>query len=197
MFSSFPDICGRVHGFLRLPHLYTYTICYHSNNFVYDFLRHNHRLLCYVPISIPSHPFHGTMDAAASVIAIVQITEQVLRLCYKYAKGVKDAPDDIQRLQGELQSLNYILEGAKPLLEGSHKEKLKTSQLLRESLAGCRTEVNNLQAKLETKSAGVHRHLFNPKRLKWPLESKEVDMAVQILHKHRDNLTASLTIDQT
>lgn len=136
------------------------------------------------------------MDAAASVIAVVQITERVLTLCYKYAKAVKHGPGHIKRLQEELQSLYSILEGAKPLLEGPHKEKLATSQLLKDSLAGCRTEIDSLKAKLSTKSGGMHRHPLNRRRLKWPLESREVDKTILALHKHRDNLNTSLTIDQ-
>jgi hypothetical protein len=137
------------------------------------------------------------MDIAASVIAVVQITEHVLTLCYNYARGVKDAPDDIKRLLDELKSLEAIVGGAKDVLDGPHKEKLKTSQKLSTSLKSCTSELRTLTTKLVTKSGDLHHHQFSRSRLKWPLESKEVDKAVQSLHKHRDNLCASLTIDHT
>ncbi|EPE05436.1 nacht and ankyrin domain protein [Ophiostoma piceae UAMH 11346] len=38
---------------------------------------------------------------------------------------------------------------------------------------------------------------YSTSRLKWPLKSKEVMKTVESLHKHRDNISASLTIDHT
>ena len=137
------------------------------------------------------------MDAAASVIAVVQVTEQVLSLCYEYAKGVRDAPAEIGRLLDELRSLKAILDGADELLKGPHKEKLRTSQKLATSLDDCASQLDILSGKLATESGALHRRWYSSSRLKWPLESKEVGTAVASLHKHRDNLSASLTVDQT
>lgn len=136
------------------------------------------------------------MDAAASVIAVIQITEQVVTLCYDYLKAVKNAAANIRRLQDELRSLETILQGAQKLLDGPYKEKLETSQSLHDSLIGCRLEVEDLKARLTAKSKGV-RHRLGVSRLKWPLESKDVENIIQTLHKHRNNLSTGLAIDQT
>lgn len=136
------------------------------------------------------------MDAAASVIAVIQITEQVVTLCYDYLKAVKNAVADIRRLQDELRSLETILRGAQKLLDGPYKEKLETSQCLRDSLIGCRSDVKDLKARLTAKSKGM-RHRLGVGRLKWPFESKDVDNIIRTLHKHRDNLGTGLAIDQT
>ncbi|KJR80334.1 uncharacterized protein SPSK_10967 [Sporothrix schenckii 1099-18] len=136
------------------------------------------------------------MDAAASVIAVVQITEQILTLCYTYAKGVKDAPADIERLKRELKDLNAVLNGAEELLKGPHKEKLSTSQKLSTSLKECTAELETLSLKLVTKSGDLHQHWFSRSRLKWPLEKEEVNKTIESLHRHRANFNTSLTINQ-
>ena len=120
-----------------------------------------------------------------------------MTLCYKYAKGVKDAPADIKRLPDELNNLQAILSGADALLKGPHKKKLKTSQKLYTSLKDCESELGKLTTNLLTKSGQLHQQRFSRSRLTWPLENKEVDKTIRSLHKHRETLNASLVIDQT
>jgi hypothetical protein len=48
---------------------------------------------------------------AVSVIAIIQISEDVISLYSQYLNAVKNTKSDIMRLQDELTSLNYVLEG--------------------------------------------------------------------------------------
>jgi len=69
---------------------------------------------------------------------------------------VKNAKSDIERLCGELDRLNTILEGARQLLQSLNGALLWTSQRLREGLNGCSSQLTELQIKLEKKlSNGV------------------------------------------
>ena len=50
------------------------------------------------------------VSAAASIIAIIQISGSVISLCYQYISSVKDAHGDITKVLSEVASLKVILE---------------------------------------------------------------------------------------
>jgi hypothetical protein len=141
------------------------------------------------------------LSAAASVIAVIQISEDVVSLCSQYLKAVKNAKPDIVRLQGELSSLKPVLEGAQKLLEGSNAARLETSRPLLDGLRGCYSQLKDLETKLKdylkTEDKGKGMRLFGLRALKWPFKSKKVDNVIQTLSKFRDTLFISLNIDQT
>jgi hypothetical protein len=135
------------------------------------------------------------LSAAASVIAVIQISEDVVSLCSQYLKAVKNAKSDIVRLQAELSSLKPVLEGAQKILDGPSGARLETSQPLLNGLRGCYFQLKDLETKL--KGNGKRMRYSGLRALKWPFESKKVDNAIQTLGKFRDTLSASLNIDQT
>ena len=49
------------------------------------------------------------LSGAASVIAIVQISERILSFCGEYALAVRDAREDIRRLESEVRALRDIM----------------------------------------------------------------------------------------
>jgi hypothetical protein len=67
------------------------------------------------------------LSAAASVIAVTQISQSVASLCSQYFTAVKNAKPDIGRLQGEVGRLNTVLEGAQQIFEGPNGARLQTS----------------------------------------------------------------------
>lgn len=141
------------------------------------------------------------LSAAASVIAVIQISDRVASLCSQYFKAVKDAKSDIEHLQGELSSLKVVLEGAQRLLEGQYGARLETSQLLRRTLDNCSSQLKGLEKKLkeklETGKRDKRMSRFGSRALKWPFESKDVDSIIQTLKRFRDTLSAALNVDQT
>ncbi|KAH8586045.1 hypothetical protein B0O99DRAFT_586459 [Bisporella sp. PMI_857] len=145
------------------------------------------------------------ISAAASVIAVIQISEDVVSLCSQYLKAVKNAKSDIVRLQDELGSLKQVLEGAQKLLEGPNAARLETSRPLLDRFRGCYSQLKDLETKLKDhlkteskgKGKGKGMRLFGLRALKWPFKSKEVDNVIQSLNKFRDTLSASLNVDQT
>ena len=141
------------------------------------------------------------LSAAASVIAVIQISEDVVSLCSQYLNAVKNAKSDIVRLRDELTSLNSVLEGAQKLLEGPNAARLETSRPLLDGLRGCYSQLKDLETKLKdylkTEDKGKGMRLFGLRALKWPFKSKKVDTVIQNLNKFRDILSTSLNIDQT
>ena len=138
------------------------------------------------------------LSAAASVIAVIQISERVASLCSQYFTVVKNAKSDIERLQGELHGLKTILEGAQHILEGPNGARLETSQRLRDGLGGCFSQLNNLENKLKEKlnlgKTGKAMSRFGFRALKWPFE-KEVDDIVQNLKEYRDTFSSAFGVD--
>ncbi|KAE8440485.1 hypothetical protein EG329_007429 [Mollisiaceae sp. DMI_Dod_QoI] len=141
------------------------------------------------------------LSAAASVIAVIQISEDIVSLCSQYLKAVKNAKSDIVRLQGDLSNLKTVLEGAQKLLEGPDAARLETSLPLLDGLRGCYWQLEDLGTKLKdhlkTKHKGKGTRFFGLSALKWPFESKKVDNIIQTLSKFQDTLSAALKIDQT
>jgi hypothetical protein len=77
------------------------------------------------------------VGAAASIIAVIELSAKVASLCVQYSSAVKNAIPDIKRLQGELEGLNTTLQGARELLESPNGKSLKTSQDLVGGLTNC------------------------------------------------------------
>jgi hypothetical protein len=140
------------------------------------------------------------LSAAASVIAVIQISGSVASLCSEYFKAVKNAKNDIERLQGELNSLKTTLEGTLRLLQSSNGARLQTSQLLRDGLRGCFSQLADLEKELKNKlnpgKTGKMMSRFGVRALKWPFESKDIDAIIKTLKRYRDTVSAGLIIDQ-
>ena len=177
----------------------------HKNCHGYIINRLTRSRLCFRsnPQTVLDHA-SGAMDglsAAASIIAVIQISEEVALLCSKYLKAVKNAKSDIERLQGELSNLKPVLEGAQKLLEGHNAARLETSRPLLDGLRGCYSQLKDLETNLidhlKTADRGKGVRHFGLRALRWPSKSKKVDMVIQTLSKFRDTLSASLNIDQT
>ena len=139
------------------------------------------------------------LSVAASVIAVIQISQSVASLCSQYFTAVKNAKPDIERLQGEVGRLKAVLEGAQQILGRPNGARLQTLQRLRDGLSGCASQLNELEKKLKEKldhrktGKGISR--FGFRALKWPFEKEEVDSIIQILQRYRDTLSAALSID--
>ncbi|KXX73153.1 Vegetative incompatibility protein HET-E-1 [Madurella mycetomatis] len=139
------------------------------------------------------------VGAAASIIAVIELSAKVASLCVQYSSAVKNARPDIERLQGELQGLKTTLQGARELLESPNGKSLKTSQGLVGGLANCSAQLTQLQLRLEKKLNGSARKAmrrFGFRALKWPLESKEIDTIIKNLERYRDTLSVGLAVDQ-
>jgi hypothetical protein len=49
------------------------------------------------------------LSGAASVIAVIDISAKIVSLCFRYSMAVKDAKDDIKRVQRKLSDITHIL----------------------------------------------------------------------------------------
>ncbi|KAK4220684.1 hypothetical protein QBC38DRAFT_493706 [Podospora fimiseda] len=47
------------------------------------------------------------LGAAASVIAVIELTAKLISLCLEYSSAVKNARSDIERLRNHTERLNF------------------------------------------------------------------------------------------
>lgn len=136
------------------------------------------------------------LSAAASVIAVIQISGQVFDLCRTYYSEVKDAKIDMQRLCDEVTSLQNVLTNVSRLTS----DKLPILDFLNQPngpVQQCLIELIALAAKLNPGQGRDKMRQFGLRALKWPFSGKEVDKAITAIERHKATFNFALTVDQT
>ncbi|KAK4144138.1 uncharacterized protein C8A04DRAFT_36800 [Dichotomopilus funicola] len=141
--------------------------------------------------------YRDAMEAAASIIAVIELSAKVVSLCFQYSAAVKNARSDVERLQGELGRLRTTLQGAQRLRESPDGKRLQTLQGLSDGLNGCSSQLSQLEKKLNPGPTRKVMRKFGLRALKWPFESKEIDSIINNLERYRDTLSVGLAIDGT
>jgi hypothetical protein len=138
------------------------------------------------------------LSAAASVIAVIQISAQVFDLCRTYYLIVKDARKDIQRLQNEISSLQDILVNVVDLANAPQSTSLQTLNLLKRDdgpLNQCQLELKALLTKLDPGET-TSKVKLTLRSLKWPLQSKEIDKVLLAIGRYKASFVLALSTDQ-
>jgi hypothetical protein len=137
------------------------------------------------------------LSAAASVIAVVDMSAKITSLCFQYLIAAKDAKNDIERLQRKVAEIWGILEKIKQLLDGRDKARLSTTSELADSLKECFRELEGLKALLEPGNTHKAMRPLGVRALKWPFTSKQVEKMVVSLEKYQQTFSLALQVDQT
>lgn len=136
------------------------------------------------------------LGIAASVIAVIDLSAKVASRCSEYYANVKNASDDIERLQREAQGLRAILERVQSLCDDPNGVKLQQSQSLRDRVKDCKKQLAQLETKLEPRTRNKLMSRYGMRALRWPLKSNEVDGIIKKLGNCKDNISFSLQVDQ-
>ena len=140
------------------------------------------------------------LSAAASVIAVIQISGRVFDLCRTYYLEVRDAREDIKRLRDEVTTLQDVLTNVADLAEAPGSAKLSILGLLNQPdgpLQQCGTELQVLATKLELGQGKDKMKQFGLRALKWPFSSKDIDKAIKAIGRYKATFGLALTADQT
>lgn len=86
---------------------------------------------------------------ASSVITVIDLSAKVASWCSEYYANVKNARDDIERLQREAQGFKATLERVQSLCDGPNGVKLQESQSLRAAVEDCKKQFDQLETKLK------------------------------------------------
>jgi hypothetical protein len=134
------------------------------------------------------------LSGAASVIAVIDISAKITSICYQYSIAVKEAKDDIERVQKRVSDITHILEKLKQLLDSQDKTRLSSTHRL---LSQCLRELEDVKAKLDPGKTRKTMSRFGFRALKWPFTSKQVDKIVSTLEGYRQTFILALQVDQT
>jgi hypothetical protein len=141
-----------------------------------------------------------TMDplsGAASVIAVIQLTGGIVQICGKYLNNVKNATQDIQRLQEKITALAQVLQSLDELIRGSNGNELTATQDLVDNIVKCSSALTYLKEKINPETTQRRMRKWGFRALKWPLARSEVDSAIMELEWYKTTFALSLQVDQT
>ncbi|KAH6988808.1 vegetative incompatibility protein HET-E-1, partial [Ilyonectria sp. MPI-CAGE-AT-0026] len=137
------------------------------------------------------------LSVAANVIAVVELSANVIRHCVQYAQDIKHAKDDKARLSQEVTRLHLALKNADDLLNGPQGARLKCSRALSVATGNSEAQLRRLDELLafgqmtkSGKNAGLGA-------MKWPFQSKEVETLIQGLQRCTEAISSALQVDQT
>ncbi len=136
------------------------------------------------------------LSSAASVIAVIQLTGTVVKICGGYIQEVKDARDDIISLQRTVADLEAILQKLKELLQEPRGIKLSTS-LLVNNISDCLACLEAVEKKIDLGRRKRMMKRLGIRALRWPFKRSEVDRIITNLERYKLFFTLSLQVDQT
>lgn len=137
------------------------------------------------------------LSSAASVIAVIQLTGSLVKLCGSYIQEAKDAPDEILKLQRAIAGLQGTLQDLQKVLQSNDGQALLTSSRLISNITDCLSDLRALEARLDTGKGKKLASRAGLRALKWPLERTEVEGVTQNLERYISSITLTLQVDQT
>ena len=137
------------------------------------------------------------MDLAAGVIAVIQLTGSLVKLCGGYIQEVNDARDEIFTLQRSIAGLQGTLQDLHRLLQSKYGNNLRTSSRLVNDTTDCVSYLRALEARLDPGKGKNLMKKVGLRALKWPLKRTEVEGVTKNLERYKSSFLLSLQVDQT
>ena len=144
------------------------------------------------------------LSAAASVIAVIQITQSVRLFLRGLYRDIRDARTEIERLYDSVVSLEIIAKGLDDLLKRQGVEMMNKS-LLEDQQGPLKKALSEVKAVKEKLDVQVVNSRFKKmalsvkdsvkRSLKWPFNKEEVLDIVARLDNHRSNLLLDVDIN--
>ncbi|KAH6883823.1 hypothetical protein B0T10DRAFT_445692, partial [Thelonectria olida] len=134
---------------------------------------------------------------AANVIAVVDLSANVLSLCFQYSREVKNAKDDIDRLRNEVENLKATSKRFQGLIDGPHGTKLQATQELHFAVKESRSRLEELEHSLRPSTSRKAMSRFGIRALKWPFQSRDIERTIELFARSRDAISLALQVDQT
>ncbi|KAJ6055864.1 hypothetical protein N7444_004962 [Penicillium canescens] len=137
------------------------------------------------------------LSSAASVIAVIQLTGNLVKLCGIYIQEVNEARDEILTLQGAILGLQGTLQDLQKLLQSNDGEALPTSSRLVSNITDCVFDLRALQARLDLGNRKKLTREMGLRALTWPLKRTEGEGVAQNLERYQSSFLLSLQVDQS
>jgi hypothetical protein len=137
------------------------------------------------------------LSSAASVIAVIQLTGSLVKLCGGYIREVKYARDEILTLQQTIAGLKGTLQDLHTFLQSTDGKALPTSSRLVRNITDCLTDLCALEARLDPGRGKKLMRKMGLRALKWPLKRAEMEGVIQNVERYKSSFLLSLQVDQT
>jgi hypothetical protein len=139
------------------------------------------------------------LAVAASVIAVIQISEQVVTACIQYYRTAKDAKADLQAVINVVGGLKTTLENLKMILDATEEEELPHLKSLDKPLEACCGAIDTLAQKLGVnvdRNTDTEKLKFTfTKRIMWPWKEKEVNKVLETIERHKSTFILAVAGD--
>lgn len=136
------------------------------------------------------------LSSAASVIAVIQLTGSLVKLCGGYIQEVKNARDEILTLQRAITGLQGTLEDLQKFLQSNDGKTLSTSSRLVSNITDCLSGIRALEARLDSGKGKQLMRKVGLRALKWPLKRTDLEGVIQNLERYKSSFLLSLQMDQ-
>ncbi|BDD64335.1 hypothetical protein MAP00_009162 [Monascus purpureus] len=137
------------------------------------------------------------LSSATSVIAVIQLTGSLVKLCGGYIQEVRNAREEILTLQRAITGLQDILQALQNNLQENNAKGLSTSSQLPSDITACLSDLQALEARLNPGKGKTLMRKMGLRALKWPLERTEIQGLTQNLERYKSSFLLSLQVDQT
>ncbi|KIX08794.1 uncharacterized protein Z518_03451 [Rhinocladiella mackenziei CBS 650.93] len=121
------------------------------------------------------------VGSAASIIAVIELTGIVAKLCGCYILDVKDARHDIERLQKKVETLSDIVKQLAKISDQKTDGSVSLPAHVTESIGQCLKDLQKLENRLQPKTRHKAMSKVGWRALKWPLSKTDVNEQVQRL----------------
>ena len=133
---------------------------------------------------------------AASIFAAIELAGSVLKTCVTYFNEVKDAKNDIYRLQLEVTSLTGLLEKVSELLHSPDGTELSASEMMADGMKECFSTLTALDKRIDPGNRQKIMTKWGIRALKWPLKRDELRKTVEDIERCKTALNLALQVDQ-
>ncbi|KAL5598673.1 uncharacterized protein BROUX77_006507 [Berkeleyomyces rouxiae] len=137
------------------------------------------------------------VGVAANLIAVIDLSMKVGNLCLKYAREVKNASSEIERLREETTNLKRVTDQALDLLKTPGLEELGETSSLNEVLRQSRTQLVELTHKFGSEDSRSRPRRLRFHALKWPFNREEIEEYIKNLHRYNETIFQILQVHQT
>ncbi|KAL2676526.1 hypothetical protein Neosp_010287 [[Neocosmospora] mangrovei] len=134
-------------------------------------------------------------ELAATIAAIIDLSEQVATLCLEFSAADKNS-SDIAKLQSCIKALGTALKSTQKVVESHSSQNLVVSQETLDVIDSCRKSVSTIKSSLEKNIGKNVPRRFGVRSLKWPWNSDQVDTLILKLDRYEQVITLGLEPDK-
>lgn len=126
---------------------------------------------------------------AASAVQLAALAKCVIQQLVRYCSDVKNAPKMVAKLNQELETLSYLIEGFNEALMTSPKELIGTPDAFPNVINDIRSTLEEMNSKLIMSQKGVARRL-----IQWPFTKHELLQYLKDVDRYKTTFNAALNI---